>query len=83
MRRENKAPVLPCKTGAPSGSSLNPLKKVAVRPSSQQLKDKPVLLYLVDQQPIGLDMAFPYVFIVPRVYKGVVPVHFRQRNLAA
>lgn len=81
--RKTRAPVLQCKAGAPSASSLNPLKKVAVRPHSQQLKDKPVLLYLVDQQPIRFDMALLYVLIVPRVYKGVVPVYFRQRNLAA
>ena len=81
--RRNRAPVLQCKTGAPSVSSSNSLKKVAVRPRSQQLKDKPVLLYLVDQQPIRFDMALPYVLIVTRVYKGVVPVYFRQLNLAA
>lgn len=81
--RKTRAPVLQCKTGAPSVSSPNSLKKVAVRPRSQQLKDKPILLYLVDQQPIRFDMALPYVLIVTRVYKGVVPVYFRQRSLAA
>lgn len=81
--KASRAPILQCKTGAPPGSGTNPLKKVAVRPRSQQLKDKPFLLYLVDQQPIRLNMALPYVLIVPRVYKRVVPVYFRQRNLSA
>ena len=81
--KASRAPVLQYKTGTPPGSGTNPLKKVAVRPRSQQLKDKPILLYLVDQQPIRLNMALPYVLIVPRVYKRVIPVYFRQRNLSA
>ena len=48
LGKASRAPVLQCKTGAPSCSSPNPLKKVAVRSCSQQLKDKSILLYLVD-----------------------------------
>lgn len=55
LGKASRAPALHCRTDALSGSSPNPLKKIAVRPRSQQLEDKPALLYLVDQQPIRLD----------------------------
>ena len=51
-------------------------EKIAVRASAGQFKDENVLVNLVDEQPVGRDMAFAVVG--PVVAEGVVAVRGRQ-----
>ena len=43
------------------------LKQIAVAAGSDKFENKDVFLYLVNKEPIRLDMAFPHILIIPRI----------------
>ena len=45
---------------------------------ANQSKNQGVFHNFIDKQPVGLNVAFPHVLIIPRICQGMIFVFFRQ-----